>query len=44
MKFTVGGESFNLTAQEVIDAMRGVPVEAIREHVVEIDDRLYPPK
>ena len=44
MKFTVGGESFDLTAQEVIAAMRGVPVEAIREHVVEIDGRLFPPK
>ena len=43
MKFTVGGESFDLTAQEVIAAIRGVPVEAIREHVVEIDGRMFPP-
>jgi hypothetical protein len=40
----VGGREFNLTRQQVETAMRGVDPEAIREHVVEVLDTVFPPK
>ncbi len=44
MRFTVGGESFDLTPEQVIRAMKGVGSEAVQKHVVEIDGRMFPPK
>lgn len=44
MRFTVGGEDYDLTKERVARAMRGVPGEPIQKHLVEIDDRVYPPK
>ena len=44
MKFTVGGESFDLTKEQVIAAMKDAPIEAIQKHVVEIAGQAFPPK
>ena len=44
MRFTVGGESFELTREGVIEAMRGAPIEPIRTHIVEIEGEIFPPK
>lgn len=44
MKFTVGGESFDLTKEQVFAAVQGVRAEPIREHLVEIDTSVFPPK
>lgn len=44
MRFTVGGEEYDLTRERVISAMRGVPSEPIQKHVVEIDGTVFPPK
>jgi hypothetical protein len=44
MKFTVGGELFDLTRQQVITAMKNAPIETIQKHVVEIDGQAFPPK
>jgi hypothetical protein len=44
MRFIVGGEAFDITPEQVIDAMRGVESEPIRKHLVEIDGQKYPPK
>jgi hypothetical protein len=44
MRFTVGGEEYDLTKERVISAMRGVPSEPIQKHVVEIEGTVFPPK
>lgn len=44
MKFTVGGEEYDLTKERVISAMRGVPSESIQKYVVEIEETVFPPK
>lgn len=44
MRFTVGGEEYDLTKERVISAMRGVPSESIQKYVVEIEDTVFPPK
>lgn len=44
MKFTVGGETFDLTREQVITAMRNAPIDTIQKHVVEIDGQAFPPK
>ena len=44
MRFTVGGEEYDLTKEGVIRAMRRVPPEPIQKHLVEIEDDMYPPK
>jgi hypothetical protein len=44
MRFTVGGESFDLTKEQIIGAMEGVAAEPVREHVVEVDAHMFPPK
>lgn len=44
MRFTVGGEQYDLSKEGVISAMRGVPSESIQKYVVEIEDAVFPPK
>lgn len=44
MRFTVGGESFDLTREQVIAAMKDASIETIQKHVVEIEGQLFPPK
>ncbi len=44
MRFTVGGEEYDLTKERVISAMRGVSSEPIQKHVVEIEGMVFPPK
>ncbi len=44
MDFTLRGKSFSLTYEQVVFAMRGVPAESINRYVVEVGDRIYPPK
>jgi hypothetical protein len=44
MRFTVGGESFDLTKERIIAAMKDAPIETIQKHVVEIDGQAFPPK
>lgn len=44
MKFTVGRESFDLTKEQVIAAMKDAPIEAVQKHVVEIAGQAFPPK
>jgi hypothetical protein len=40
----VGGRELDLTAKQVVDAMRDVEPEPIRDHLVEIVNREFPPK
>lgn len=40
----VGGRKFEWTREQVKDAMRRVPPEQPRKHVVEIGDKQFPPK
>jgi hypothetical protein len=44
MRFTVGGEEYDLTKERVISAMRGVPSEPIQKYLVEIGETVFPPK
>jgi hypothetical protein len=44
VRSVVGGRELDLTADEVIRRMRGVEPETIREHLVVIDGKLFPPK
>lgn len=44
MRFTVGGEEYDLTPEQVERRMRGVEPEEIRKHVVELLGTVYPPK
>ncbi len=44
MRFTVGGEDYDLTRERVISAMRGATSEPIQKHLVEIDGAVFPPK
>lgn len=44
MRFTVGGEEYDLTKERVISAMRGVPSESVQKHVVEVEGTGFPPK
>lgn len=44
MKFTVGGEHYEFSREDVIAAVADVPVETIHKHVVDIEGRVYPPK
>jgi hypothetical protein len=43
-RMIVGGRELDLTANDVLDKMRHVEPEPIREHVVEIGDTEFPPK
>jgi hypothetical protein len=40
----VGGRELDLNANEVLDKMRNVEPEPIRDHLVEIGDAEFPPK
>jgi hypothetical protein len=44
MKFTVGGRTLELSAKEVRAKMRDLSPEPIREHVVEVGAKGFPPK
>lgn len=44
MKFTVGGEQYELTREDVIAAVKDARIETIHKHVVEIEGEVYPPK
>ena len=44
MRFTVGGRPLDLAAEQVSRAMKQVEPEAIREHLVEMNGTVYPPK
>jgi hypothetical protein len=40
----VGGRELDITAKQVVDAMRNVEPEPIRDHLVEIVNTEFPPK
>jgi hypothetical protein len=44
MRVTVGGEEYEFTKKQFEDAMRGESAEPIREHVVEMNGTVFPPK
>lgn len=44
MEFTLRGKAFSLTYEDVVRAMQDVPAEPIKRYVVEVGDRVYPPK
>jgi hypothetical protein len=44
MRFTVGGEEYDLNRERIVAAMRGVSSEPIVKHLVEIDGVAFPPK
>jgi hypothetical protein len=44
VRFTVGGEEYDLTKEQVISAMRGAASEPIQKHLVEIEGTVFPPK
>ncbi len=44
MRFTVGGKSFDLTKEQVVNAMKDVPADNVQKHIVEIDGQAFPPK
>jgi hypothetical protein len=43
-RMVVGGRELDLTANDVLDTMRNVEPEPIREHLVEVGDAEFPPK
>lgn len=44
MRFTVGGQEYDLTKEQVINAVKDMPIEPIRKCLVEIGGTAYPPK
>lgn len=44
MRFTVGGESFDLTSEQIIRAMKGKAAEPIQKYSVDVDGQRFPPK
>ena len=44
MDFILRGKLFSLTYEDVVRAMQDVPAEPIKRYVVEVGDRVYPPK
>lgn len=44
MRFTVGGEEYDLTRERIISTMRGATSESIQKYVVEIEGTVFPPK
>src|SRR5690554_4288435 len=44
MRFTVGGEEYDLTKERVERTVRDTVTEPIQKHVVEVEGRLFPPK
>jgi hypothetical protein len=43
-RMVVGGRELDLTANDVLERMRKLEPEPIREHLVEIGDQEFPPK
>jgi len=43
-RMTVGGRTLDITKDDILEAMRRVEPEPIREHLVEIGKTVYPPK
>ncbi len=43
-KFTIGGRPLDLSREDVERTLRGVQPETIREHLVELNETVYPPK
>jgi hypothetical protein len=44
MDFRLSGRRFNLTRQQVIEALKGVAPEPVRTYGVRVDSKLYPCK
>lgn len=44
IRMTVGGRALEIDADDVKRLMRSVPPETIREHLVELNGSVYPPK
>jgi hypothetical protein len=44
MRFTVGGEQYDLTRERVIAAMGSVQSEPVQKHLVQVDGAVFPPK
>jgi hypothetical protein len=44
MRFTMGGREFELTADEVRLRLKKVDPEPFQKYVVEVDEKLFPPK
>jgi 5-methylcytosine-specific restriction protein B len=44
MEFTLRGNIYNKTRQDVEKAMKGVPSEQINKYYVEVNGNKYPPK
>lgn len=44
VEFTVNGQPFSLTGQDVIRALRGIPPEPVRSHSVTVAGVRYPVK
>ena len=44
MRFVVGGEEYEFDPDDVRKAVKDLPIETIHEHIVEIDNQVYPPK
>jgi hypothetical protein len=44
MEFTLRGNIYNLTSQDVEKAMKGVPPEKIITYYIEVNSEKYPPK
>jgi hypothetical protein len=40
----VGGETYDLTRNDVIQAVKDAPIETIHKHLVEIEGQAFPPK
>jgi len=43
-RVTVGGRSFDFDKERIVRKMRGVEPESIREHLVEVEGTVFPPK
>ncbi len=44
MRFVVGGTTYLITQEGVIEAVQGIEPDPLRKHVVEVDGVEYPPK
>lgn len=44
MRFTVGGEEYDLTKERIERAMRDVVSDPFQKYVVEVEGRVFPPK
>ena len=44
MRFTVGGEKYDFSREQVVRRMKGVRSEPIQKHTVDIEGTIFPPK